>query len=235
MKLTLLASAMVLLASVPVSAQQIQGEGRGRLAACRADMATHCANVEAGRGRRMGCLQENAAKLSPECASALTARIEGGKGERSGLGGSGAPAQNDQAQAPGPGTAGKDRIDTSPKGPSPVGRAGRGEGRMAACRTDAAAFCRSAEQGGGRMRCLRENQAKLSPACQAAILQRQSQANNLRAACKSDRESLCGNVQRGGGAIMGCLRDNQAKLSAGCSSALSALPERGARSKAKRT
>ena len=50
-----------------------QGGGRGRLAACRSDARTFCQNIEAGRGRRMACLGENKAKLSPECAAALDA------------------------------------------------------------------------------------------------------------------------------------------------------------------
>lgn len=98
---------------------------------------------------------------------------------------------------------------------------------MAACRTDVATFCSSAEKGPGRTRCLRENQAKLSPGCQAVLGERVQQAQALREACKSDRESLCSSVQRGGGRMMQCLRDNREKLSAACGAALSAMPGHG--------
>lgn len=41
--------------------------------ACRSDFLTHCAGVEKGGGARIRCLQQNAAKLGPDCAAALEA------------------------------------------------------------------------------------------------------------------------------------------------------------------
>lgn len=43
------------------------------------------------------------------------------------------------------------------------------------------------------------------------------------AACKGDMATLCGAVERGGGRKIQCLKDNQAKLSAGCQSAIQAV------------
>ena len=40
-------------------------------AACKTALETLCANVEKGGGRRIKCLKENEAKLTPECKSAL--------------------------------------------------------------------------------------------------------------------------------------------------------------------
>lgn len=42
-----------------------------RMAACRTDLASLCQDAERGSGRRMACLQDNQAKLSPDCATAL--------------------------------------------------------------------------------------------------------------------------------------------------------------------
>ncbi len=224
------AGALALVTAIPAVAQQ--GEGRGRLAACKTDVATFCPGVEAGGGRRIACLQENAAKLSTECAQVVESRGESKKlkRERRALREDGtAPAAESQAAAKPTAEPGAVPAAAGPAGGSPqvMAKAGKRGGRMAACRTDAATFCASAEKGGGKIRCLQENQAKLSPECQAVVSQRVMQAGNLRTACKVDRETLCANVQRGGGRTVQCLRENVAKLSPACGEALSAVPEKG--------
>ena len=193
-----------------------QGAGKG-MSACRTDAATYCQNVEAGRGRRMACLNENKAKLSPECAQAIEGR-----------GGRAAGAQPAPAGSPAPAAVGP----SPQQGPAPPGtaqpRAKGAGGRMAACRTDLATFCATAAKGGGeRMKCLKENQSKLSPDCQASLAQLGQQARTLQTACAADRQTLCAGVQKGGGAILQCLKSNRDKLSPACGEALSAVPERG--------
>lgn len=47
------------------------GAGRGPLAACAVDLATHCAGSNGERGERRRCLTENASKLSAECTAAI--------------------------------------------------------------------------------------------------------------------------------------------------------------------
>ena len=44
---------------------------QGPMRACKSDVATLCATVEAGGGRKVKCLIENHAKLSPACAAAI--------------------------------------------------------------------------------------------------------------------------------------------------------------------
>jgi hypothetical protein len=39
---------------------------------CRAELETHCANVEVGEGRVAQCLKDHASELSPGCKQALT-------------------------------------------------------------------------------------------------------------------------------------------------------------------
>ena len=39
---------------------------------CRAELETHCANVEVGEGRVAQCLKDHAGELSPGCDQALT-------------------------------------------------------------------------------------------------------------------------------------------------------------------
>lgn len=259
MRLVSIAGVLALMVATPAAAQQGAGDaqGRGRLAACRGDVAAFCPSVEAGGGRKMACLKENLAKLSPACAEIVQARAEG-KSERTGgrkagrsaLGaGAAAPQErvSDQPQgtvaqanrAPEQGAApaapsAQPGAPSAQSGPATATAGAKGGHRMAACRTDVATFCQNAEKGGGRMRCLKENQAKLSPECQTAVTERTQAAGNFRQACKSDRETLCAGVERGGGRLMQCLKENQAKLTPACGEAISAMPERGARGRGKR-
>jgi hypothetical protein len=114
---------------------------------CRRDMREYCAGGERGPGSRIRCLRENAANLSPECQEALAAVASGAPGA-----------------AP-----------TAP--PPPVERPARAVSPReaiflvrSACGRDARTYCRDVEPGGGRIiRCLRENAANLSPACQDAL------------------------------------------------------------------
>jgi cysteine rich repeat protein len=48
------------------------GHRHGRLAVCRTDLASFCQDVERGGGRKVACLKENQAKLSSDCAGALS-------------------------------------------------------------------------------------------------------------------------------------------------------------------
>lgn len=50
--------------------------GKGHaLAACRPALDALCANVEKGGGRKIKCLKDNEAKLTPECKTALDTAI----------------------------------------------------------------------------------------------------------------------------------------------------------------
>lgn len=45
-------------------------------------------------------------------------------------------------------------------------------------------------------------------------------AGGLRGACKADVEKLCPGIQPGGGRIAGCLKQNEAQVSAACKEAM---------------
>ena len=78
-------------------AQDNQGGGRGRLReACGADFQQFCADVPAGGGARLKCLQDHNDKLSDGCKTALTA-MQGRHGGQGGDGSKGAaPGSDDQ-------------------------------------------------------------------------------------------------------------------------------------------
>lgn len=44
------------------------------MATCRAEIASLCQNIEAGRGRRLNCLIEHKAELGAECVAAVEMR-----------------------------------------------------------------------------------------------------------------------------------------------------------------
>ena len=107
------------------------------------------------------------------------------------------------------------------------GAAGNGIKLKQACTSDAASLCAGIEKGGGRIaRCLKDNAAKLSPACQAAFQERQGMQllkKNAKQACAADKQVLCGTVEKGHAAVQ-CLREKQAQASPACQQALASLP-----------
>ena len=61
-----------------------------------------------------------------------------------------------------------------------------------------------------------------------ALAADQPQGNSPRVACKADVEKLCSGMQPGGGRIVGCLKQNEAQVSATCKDALAKARERKA-------
>ncbi|HML13923.1 MAG TPA: cysteine rich repeat-containing protein [Xanthobacteraceae bacterium] len=117
---------------------------------CRGDMREYCAGGEGGPGSRIKCLRDNAANLSADCQQALAAIV------------SGAPAGPAAPAAPPPAIERRERPE-SPREAMFLIRT--------SCGGDVRAYCRGVEPGGGRIiRCLRENAANLSPACQDAVM-----------------------------------------------------------------
>ena len=91
---------------------------------------------------------------------------------------------------------------------------------LAACRSDAATLCKEAAKG-GRVACLRQNAAKLSSACTAALADLDARSKVMREACKDDVKANCAEGAKGR-AVVQCLRESRSKLSAACSAAFDA-------------
>ena len=115
---------------------------------------------------------------------------------------------------------------TAPAASTPAAP-GPGKQAMSACRPDMAALCGNVEQGGGKkIQCLKDNQAKLSPDCKAAIqavLDKQAGAapagkRGAKAldACQADIASNCAGIEQGKGGIIKCLNAKSASLSQPC-------------------
>ncbi|MEQ1648807.1 MAG: cysteine rich repeat-containing protein [Hyphomicrobiaceae bacterium] len=212
-----IAGALLGLGALLVSgaAHAAPGQG-GAMSACRADVQTFCGGIEAGGGKKMRCLIENQSKLSADCGAAVKQRVET-RAQR--LGGVDVAQAAGSVPAQAPGAAATAAPGNAPNVVAPKAADKGGKGRMAACRTDVATFCATTEKGaGGRMKCLADNKAKLSPDCAAAVDGMQSAKQAKKTVCATEAETLCGTAK--GPARRQCLETNKAKLSADCATAL---------------
>lgn len=90
-----------------------------------------------------------------------------------------------------------------------------------ACKADVEKLCKDVKLGEGRIaRCLKQNEANLSPACKDAMAQARQKMQALRDACGADAKQYCKGVKHGHGRILACLKQNEAKLSEGCRAAM---------------
>ena len=97
-----------------------------------------------------------------------------------------------------------------------------------ACKGDVEQYCKDVQPGQGHIgKCLRQNEAKLSPACKEQMAQAHERAEHMHKhmqqvadACKGDVEQFCKDTRPGGGRVLKCLKQNEAKLSEGCKSAM---------------
>ena len=85
------------------------------------------------------------------------------------------------------------------------------------CAGDIAKFCSGVRQGGGRIaKCLKQNEAQLSPACKMQLAEVKEAVKEAHQACEDDIMTYCGGIQPGGGRIMQCLKANRSHLSLRC-------------------
>jgi cysteine rich repeat protein len=95
-------------------------------------------------------------------------------------------------------------------------RAARG-----ACKADVEKLCKDVKPGEGRIaQCLKSNEANVSAGCKEAMAQMHDKMQAFMDACGEDAKQYCGGVQRGHGRIWRCLKENDAKLSEGCRTAM---------------
>ena len=92
------------------------------------------------------------------------------------------------------------------------------------CTEEIRTFCADVQPGGGRiLQCLKNNEAKLSPACVRRIDDvRAAVSGPVGAACRDDWAALCYHPKASTDrqSMIQCLQANQAKVSVGCQKAL---------------
>jgi Cysteine rich repeat len=131
--------------------------------ACRADYQKVCAGVPTGGARALQCLEKNKSKVSPGCATAVSAATGSG----------GAPAADTATATPGAASPGAAAPAAAPP-PALVLRPMRPREQLfvlrSACGADVRSLCAGVEVGGGRViQCLASQAASLSPACKDVL------------------------------------------------------------------
>ncbi|MDR6633720.1 pyruvate/2-oxoglutarate dehydrogenase complex dihydrolipoamide acyltransferase (E2) component [Phyllobacterium sp. 1468] len=163
--LTMLCAAGVI-AGAAAAQQPTAAQQSAIKSACRSDFMAQCSGVQPGGKAALTCLQQHNSSLSAACQSALAA-LGGGKS---------APA----GSATAPATTTAPATATAPAAPAaPAATAApapsftpRQEMMIVrqSCGPDFRRLCSSVALGGGRgIECLRNNLARLSPACQKVL------------------------------------------------------------------
>ncbi len=95
------------------------------------------------------------------------------------------------------------------------------QGARGACKADVEKLCKDVKPGEGRIaKCLKRNEADVSPGCKDAMAQMHDKMQAFMEACGDDAKQYCQGVKRGHGRILKCLKENEAKLSEGCRTAM---------------
>ncbi len=132
-------------AGVAVAQQPTQAQANAIRQSCRSDYQSYCSSVPTGGMASLQCLQGHLNELSPPCQTAVSS-AGGGNSARAPSGGASASAP--AAMAP------------------PMSSREKMAMMRRACGPDFRAYCRGVPLGGGEgMRCLAENQSRLSPSC----------------------------------------------------------------------
>lgn len=198
------------LSVLPAPAQQVTDAQRNAIrASCRSDFMSHCSGVQPGGAAAFQCLQQNMAKLSAACKSAVNAVVPQEEAQK--------PAPAPKAEAAKPAAAEAPKTEPSPE---------KAEAAPAKEPTPSAAPKAAASPPS------KPAVAKPKPAASAAKpavssappthplvlrpLRPIEEARVLRQACGADARTLCGAVQPGGGRIIQCLASRPAALSARC-------------------
>ncbi|MDG0817324.1 cysteine rich repeat-containing protein [Bdellovibrio svalbardensis] len=85
------------------------------------------------------------------------------------------------------------------------------------CEQDMATFCGTVEPGEGRvMKCMKENESKLSPACKSHIEKMKKEMKHVKEACHDDYEKFCSEEKPGKGRVMKCMKEHKDEMSQAC-------------------
>ncbi len=88
------------------------------------------------------------------------------------------------------------------------------------CAAETLALCNKAIGVNAVLGCLRSNQEKLSPACQAGVAEYAAIAEEYGDDCQADAKKVCASVTPGQGRIVRCLVDNLSFVSQSCQEAV---------------
>jgi hypothetical protein len=90
------------------------------------------------------------------------------------------------------------------------------EGDHHACKADVEALCKGVQRGGGRiMKCLHENDSKVSAGCKQAMTEAHEKFEKNHP-CAQDAQKFCKDMKPGDGRVGKCLKEHEADLSPAC-------------------
>jgi hypothetical protein len=157
-------AAIALFAGAALAQQPTDAQRNAIKSACRSDFLSNCSGVTPGGREAVACLQQHEASLSSGCKQAISALGASGSAAtpKSSSGASTAPATPDAGTPKAAAPAATTAPQLSPREEMVIARE--------ACGPDFRSYCRAVPLGGGRgIACLRENMARLSPACQKVL------------------------------------------------------------------
>lgn len=198
------------LSVLPAPAQQVTDAQRNAIrASCRSDFMSHCSGVQPGGAAAFQCLQQNMAKLSAACKSAVSAVVPQEEAQK--------PAPAPKAEAAKPAAAEAPKTEPSPekaeaapaKEPTPSAAP-----KAAASPPSKPAVAKPKPSASAAKPAV--SSAPPTPPLVLRPLRPIEEARVLRQACGADARTLCGAVQPGGGRIIQCLASRPAALSARC-------------------
>ncbi len=149
MVLVLLGSLATPFTGSAAAQQPSQAQANAIRQSCRSDYQSYCSSVPTGGMASLQCLQSHMSELSAPCQSAV--------GSASGASSSRPPSSTAQSAPPA-------------KAPPPMSPREKMAILRESCGGDFRAYCRGVPLGGGEaMRCLANNQSRLSPACRGVM------------------------------------------------------------------
>jgi hypothetical protein len=142
--------AVLQLPAVAAAQQPTQAQANAIRQSCRSDYQSYCSSVPTGGSASLQCLQSHLSQLSSPCQTAVS----------SATGGTASPPPAAAQSAP------------PPRAAPPMAPREKLAMMRRSCGGDFRAYCRGVPLGGGdAIRCLEENQARLSPSCRAVMAQ----------------------------------------------------------------
>lgn len=92
------------------------------------------------------------------------------------------------------------------------------------CAKDRESFCAGVQPGEGRIvKCLKDNEDKLSAECKSSFEKTKSHRNEIKVACQDDAETLCPGMSKR--ELLKCLRSKKDEVSEKCRSEWRELKE----------
>lgn len=91
------------------------------------------------------------------------------------------------------------------------------------CAADMEKFCKDVEKGGGKVhKCMKDNEANLSPECKSHMEKMKSTMKDVKEACMEDAQTHCmaDGKKMGRGHMRMCMKKNADKFSDGCKEAM---------------